>query len=125
MHTFLSFMLVFLLGVTSASAGPRPAAETTQEIDRLFAVLRGSGCEFQRNGRWHSAEQAATHLQRKREYIAGKGLLTDTESLIELAASKSSLSGRPYRVKCPGSAVIESRAWFMQALAQLRRSGGR
>lgn len=125
MHPLLSSVLIVLVGITSANAGQRPAADTKQEIDRLFVVLRASGCEFQRNGRWHSAEEAATHLQRKREYIAGKGLLTDTESLIELAASKSSLSGRPYLVKCPGSAVIESRAWFTQALAQLRRRGAR
>lgn len=113
-------MLVFLLGATSATAEERPAVATAQEIDRLFDVLRGSGCEFQRNGRWHSAEQAAAHLQRKREYIANKGLLTDSESLIELAASKSSLSGKPYRVKCPGRPVVESRAWFMRKLAELR-----
>lgn len=120
MHLLVSSMLVALLGLSGAAAATPNAARVQQEIDRLFIVLGASGCEFQRNGRWHDAEQAASHLDRKRDYLVRKGLVTDAESLIERAASESSLTGRPYLVKCPGAGTVTSRAWLMQKLAEIR-----
>lgn len=119
MRFIFAALLVLLLGLFPVSA-KEPDAATAQEIEQLFTALRGSGCTFQRNGRWHDAAEAARHLERKRDYLARRGLVTSTESLIELAASKSSLSGRPYRVKCPGADAVESREWLMRKLGTIR-----
>lgn len=116
----LVVVLALLPGLDGAHAQPRPAAGAQQEIERLFAVLGASGCRFQRNGSWHDAEQAVGHLRRKHDYLAKRGLVTDAESLIELAASKSSLTGRPYLVQCPGAEPVPSRTWFTRRLAEIR-----
>ena len=47
--------------------------------------------------------------------------MADTaESFIERGASKSSMSGKPYRVRCPGKAVVTAAHWFVQRLKTLR-----
>jgi Family of unknown function (DUF5329) len=47
--------------------------------------------------------------------------MADTAELfIERAASKSSMSGKAYRVRCPGKAAEPSERWFRQRLQTLR-----
>lgn len=96
------------------------STDTTQEIRHLFSVLESSPCRFQRNGTWHRAAEASTHLRRKRDYLARKGLLTSTEAFIDLAASRSSLSGQAYRVQCGQDAAQSSADWFRAELAAYR-----
>ena len=82
-------------------AAPSPAVQV--EIDHLFGYLEQSGCRFNRNGTWYTASEAADHLKKKHDYLVRRGLLSTTESFIELAASKSSTSGQPYLVECQGA----------------------
>lgn len=112
-------MLAVLL-LVSGLATAQPSASTTQEIAQLFAALETSGCRFQRNGSWHEAPQAKAHLQRKYDYLLKKRRLTTTESLIDLAASRSSVSGSAYRVQCWQSAPVDSAAWFTGRLSAIR-----
>ncbi len=85
-------------------------------------ALSASGCRFQRNGSWYGATDARAHLQRKYDYLLKKNLADTAEQFIERAASKSSLSGRAYKVKCGGSEQAAS-AWFHRQLQRLRSSG--
>ena len=94
------------------------------EIDQLFKALEASGCEFNRNGSWYDAQKASERLHRKYDYLLKKGLVTSTESFIDLGASKSSMSGKPYLVRCGKSPPVESRSWFMARLSQIRRGSG-
>ncbi|WP_326535873.1 DUF5329 domain-containing protein [Pseudorhodoferax sp.] len=105
----------------AAQAAPPPARVQT-EIDALLAALQASGCEFERNGRWHAGAEARTHLQSKREYLEGRDAIRTAEDFITLAASESSMSGRPYRVRCAGSAPVDSRGWLQQQLQGIRRN---
>ena len=98
--------------------GPSPA--TSHEIDQLFAALKSSGCEFSRNGSWYDAPKATEHLHRKYDYLLKKGLVTTTESFIERAATESSVSGKPYLVRCGGAQPVPSRSWFDDKLKDLR-----
>lgn len=116
-------MLVLLFGVADASAQAASTPAVNDEIDQLLSALGSSKCQFNRNGTWHSAEEATRHLSRKRDYLAKKGLVTTTESLIALAASKSSLSGTPYQVRCPGAPTVKSSVWLTRQLAELRARG--
>ncbi|MGC3984437.1 MAG: DUF5329 domain-containing protein [Pseudorhodoferax sp.] len=103
-----------------AQAAP-PPAPVQAEIDASLAGLQASGCEFQRNGRWHAAAEAVAHMQKKRGYLEGRDAIRSTDDFIGLAASESSLSGQPYRVRCAGAEPIDSRAWLQQRLQELRR----
>ena len=113
-------LVLFSLATLSASA-----QSPSSEIDKLFHALETSGCNFSRNGSWYSAEEASTHLHRKYEYLAKKGQAKSAESFIDLAASKSSMSGKPYMVRCGNSTPVESRSWFLRKLADIRAAAGR
>lgn len=108
-----------------ALAGPAlaeapPPSEAEREIAALIDGLRDSPCRFERNGRWYDGERAAAHLRRKYDYARERGKAGSAEDFIELAASRSSFTGRPYRVQCGEEAAMESSAWFLSRLALLR-----
>ncbi len=106
-----------LLAVSSAYA-QTPAAQN--EINRLIATLGDSDCRFERNGKWYGAAEARAHLLRKYEWLDKRGLADTPESFIERAASRSSMSGRAYHVRCPGQADRPSADWFRDRLERLR-----
>lgn len=93
------------------------------EIEYLFSHLEKSGCEFNRNGSWYTASEAAAHLKKKYDYLVKKNMITNTESFIEKAASESSVSGKAYQVKCEGKPVVSSKEWFTEELSVFRKQG--
>lgn len=109
--------LVLLALAATVAAAPTPQAK--REIEGLIAGLGASGCSFERNGRWHDAKAAQAHLQRKYDYLRKRDLADTAELFIERAATASSMSGSPYRVRC-GSVVEPSRRWFERRLRELR-----
>ena len=109
-----------LLWVALPASAATPAEA---EIDKLISALSASGCEFQRNGRWHTADRATQHLQRKYDWLRQRDLAPTAEVFIERAASESSTSGRPYRVRCPGRETVSSAQWFGERLRDLRTTG--
>ena len=116
----LELLLVFAGSVIAQT----PSAKTAEEVGQLFAPLKQSNCEISGNGSWYNAEKASDHLQRKYDYLLKKRLVTTTESFIDLAATKSSISGKPYQVRCGETAPVSSSSWFMSQLNAVR-SGGR
>jgi hypothetical protein len=97
-----------------------PDAVTRTEVAHLLKYLETSGCQFQRNGAWYPPGRAASHLNQKYEYMLKKGLVSNTESFIEGAASESSASGKPYSVKCGNAAAVPSAAWLQDELRRFR-----
>lgn len=102
-----------------ATAAPPPSAE--REIQALLAALQASPCRFQRNGDWYPAAEAKAHLQRKYDYLRKRDLAASAEQFIARGASRSSASGKAYRVACPGQPERDAADWFAQQLAALRR----
>lgn len=96
------------------------AADADREIAGLVEGLGKSGCEFERNGSWYEAGKAQAHLQRKYEWLRKRDLVDTAEQFIDRAASRSSVSGKPYRVRCPGNPVVDSATWFRGVLQHLR-----
>ena len=92
------------------------------EIDALFKALQASGCQFNRNGSWYSGAEAQAHLTKKLEYLERKDLVKSTEDFINLAASTSSSSDKPYLVRCGSAPAIESKAWLQTKLVELRKT---
>jgi hypothetical protein len=99
-------------------------APVRAEIRDLLSKLSVSGCQFNRNGTWFSASDAEGHLLRKLKYIEARSTVQSTERFVELAASKSSSSGKPYLVKCGSRSPVESRQWLHDQLASMRGSTG-
>jgi Family of unknown function (DUF5329) len=96
-------------------------AVAKKEIDHLIAHLQSSGCEFNRNGSWYDAASAVGHIQRKYAYLLDHNLVPTTEAFIERAASESSMSGKPYLVRCHGQPEVRSGDWFRAELSSYRR----
>ena len=122
MPTISRFLPAALLALHAcgALAGPTPAP-VRAEIDALLGRIPASGCQFERNRSWHSGADARSHLLRKLDYIEKRSeTITRTEQFIEFAASKSSFSGKPYRVKCGNGEPVDSAAWLTRELKALR-----
>lgn len=105
---------------TAAAVAAPPAAAVRAEIDALLAALGDSGCRFERNGDWHDAAEARVHLQRKLDHLLKRGAVGTAEEFIERAASRSSISGDAYHVKCGDAAPVASGEWLSGRLAELR-----
>ena len=114
---------VLATAVFSFALAAQTAAPVRAEIDLLLGRLQASGCQFNRNGTWYSAAAARDHLLRKLEYLEDKTTIQSTEQFVELAATKSSISGKPYLVRCGSAAPVESRAWLIGQLGIIRAAG--
>ncbi|MBN8212979.1 MAG: DUF5329 domain-containing protein [Xanthomonadales bacterium] len=117
---FVIALAACALSLVANAAAAAPAAKAQHEIDALIAGLGSSGCEFERNGSWHDAKAARAHLQKKYDYLRKRDMADTAELFIERAASKSSMSGKAYRVRCPGKTAEPSERWFRQRLQALR-----
>ncbi|HNB29101.1 MAG TPA: DUF5329 domain-containing protein [Alphaproteobacteria bacterium] len=105
-------LLLFLAGKAGATT---PAAE----IDHLLDFIAGSPCAFIRNDTEYTAADAVAHIKDK--YAHFRDEIATAEDFIDLAASKSLMSGQPYLVRC-GAAPELAGDWLRQELAAFRRS---
>jgi hypothetical protein len=117
----LSLVAIATIAMSAYAVVPTPASKA--EIEELLTRLQSSGCQFQRNGSWHDATEARAHIERKYRYLLKKELVGTTEDFIKLAASQSSVSGKPYQVKC-GAQQATSGRWMTDQLKQVRAKGG-
>lgn len=118
----LLFVLLTCIVATVDAAVPL-SSTARAEIEGLMSRLEASGCEFNRNGTWYTATEAASHLQRKAKYLEDRGMVESAEQFIELAASGSSVTGRPYLVKCGGGSPVKSAEWLLLQLRGMRSNG--
>jgi hypothetical protein len=120
MYKLLVFSLTLALYIAPvARAAPPSVAEN--EINHLLGLIEQSGCEFFRNGTWYDAQRAQVHLRAKYDALAANNQIKSAEDFIEKAASKSSMSGQPYQIRCGDGAVMSTNQWFNEALARYRR----
>ena len=115
----LAWLLVAALAPQVHAQAPASTA-ADMEIRALIGQLGESSCRFQRNGRWYEAAAAQAHLQRKYDWARRRRMEGDAEAFIEQAASRSSFSGRAYRVSCPGQPEVDAGDWFRKRLEALR-----
>lgn len=113
----LSLSLCF----SSLALQAAPSPDAKREINALLNFVERSDCRFIRNGTEYSGGVASTHLKKKLAYLEGKGMVESAEDFIELAASKSSMNGKPYQVSCP-TGQQESRTWLSSELNRLRQA---
>ena len=113
MRVLLAALVLLGLGVSPAYAG-----EDVELIESLLTAVGDSGCTFIRNGKEHSADNAENHLRMK--YRRGKKYVSSVETFIERIATKSSRSGKPYRIRCTGSEAIPTAEWLKGKLDEIR-----
>jgi hypothetical protein len=97
-------------------------AGTADEIQHLLDYISGSGCTFVRNGVESDAPAARKHIQAKYAYATGH--VGSPEEFIRLVASRSSMTGEPYVVRC-GSTQFLSGDWLTDELRRYRGNAGR
>lgn len=113
-------LLALVCGTGLAAAQQATPPTAAREIAALLGHIERSGCSFERNGQWHEAPAARAHIERKYRALAERGLVPSAETFIELAATRSSTTGRPYQVRCGQAPAVASGPWLMQALGRLR-----
>lgn len=118
-HKLASLLFAGLLLPVLAQAAEL-SISSRQEIDLLLEKLGNSSCEFYRNGTWHGAGKAQAHLQKKLAYLIDKHQVGSAEEFIETGASKSSVSGKPYLVRCNKQPEIPSAVWLQKELDSIR-----
>jgi hypothetical protein len=109
-----------LAAVLPLAAQAEPSLIVQQEINALLANIELSGCEFYRNGSWYNSKMARAHLRDKYNYMARRNLIDTTEDFIEKGASESSVTGRPYQVRCSGREAVPSGEWLRDELERYR-----
>lgn len=115
---------VFGLWAWLAAWWPAQAAELSvaavKEITLLLERIEVSNCAFMRNGSWYTPAEARKHLQRKLDYMVERKMLGSAEQFISDTASISSLSGKPYMVRCGSGEPMPSAAWLNAELRRIR-----
>ncbi len=112
-----------MLAVPSLAGQAKPPEDNTQYASQVVAFLivqvESSPFTFIRNGKAYGGGQAADHLRKKYAYF--KSQIASPEDFIRLCASKSILSGKPYRVITPeGTILLES--WLRTVLADYSKT---
>ncbi len=120
--TRTTLLLLFLLSGFFSAAQAAESATTKAEVAYLFTTLETSSCQFYRNGSWHDAKEAATHLHTKYKYLQNLNLVPSAEKFIERAATESSFSNKAYQIKCADSVAQPSAPWFQAALLKYRNT---
>ncbi len=116
-------LIGFLLACAAAAQAQAPLpAKAQQEIEQLITALGSSGCQFQRNGSWYPASEAQSHIRSKYDYLRKRNMVASAEQFIERAGSQSSMSGKPYQVRCPGQPAQASATWLTRQLGAIRHA---
>jgi len=111
-------LVVALALLPVGRAAPPTTAQT--EITYLLGFGANSGCEFFRNGSWYDGKKAEAHLRYKYEMLEARDRINTAEDFIEEAATKSSLSGQRYQIRCGRHDVVTSSQWLRDVLARCR-----
>ena len=100
------------------TATTKPLNET-DKIERLIATVENlTNAVFIRNGQEHDARGAAKHMRDK--WNAQKDQIRTAEEFIDKAASRSSVSGKPYLIRFKDGREIESAQFLRDELKKLQ-----
>jgi hypothetical protein len=112
-----SIIVLFSLTIPGIVQGDVSEADR-HEVVHLLEFLRSSECMMERNGEKHSGENAHSHVRKKYEYFRDR--ITTTEEFIDYSASKSTISGKFYRVICPDQPPMRTHDWLLEELRKYR-----
>jgi len=114
---FLPHHIAFLLIAATVLIPIESQADTEIEIKHLIEYIENSKCTFIRNGKEYNTKEALVHILNKYEYT--KRWIKSAEDFIKYAATKSSVSSRPYTVRCDGREILCAE-WLSEELNRFR-----
>jgi hypothetical protein len=114
----MKLVAMFALSLVASAATADVPPEQRGEVDYLLDTLAASDCVMIRNGKRHGGREAADHVRRKYEHFRDE--IDSTEDFIAYSATKSLISGRVYRVQCPGEDPQASADWLLAKLQAYR-----
>jgi hypothetical protein len=117
-HVVYACLFATLLLPSADAASPDDALLGT--INHLSTYVEESNCVFIRNGKEYTSKEAAKHIKTKYDSLMFD--IKTPEEFIELAASKSMLSGQPYFVRCVDHSPIPSADWLRKELSNYRKT---
>lgn len=118
----MRYVLIFacavgLLHFRSSAATTQPLSEH-DKIEALIRIVQNlKDASFIRNGQAYDGKAAADHMRQKLDY-AGKNVKT-ARDFIRLAASSSSVSGKPYLIRFKDGTEIKSADFLLNQLEHL------
>jgi len=111
----ISLCAVLLLSFTLAQAD-----SYENEINHLLLRIEKTKCLYIRNGTSYTGTEAVKHIKKKYNYFEDD--IQSAEDFIRLSASKSTLSGSPYYIKCENKKKIKSALWLQNILNAYRKN---
>ncbi|GAA4352126.1 hypothetical protein GCM10023165_40910 [Variovorax defluvii] len=106
------------------AARATPSEDEHRLITALIARVRGMHeMKFVRNGEPHDAAEAAEHLEAKYKHFR-KEIVT-AEDFIELCATRSEVTRKPYMVQLGNNNPLEARAFMLRELRTMRQRQSR
>ena len=115
---FLGHHITFLLIAATVLFPMESQADTETEIKHIIAYIENSNCTFIRNGKEYNTKEALVHIQNKYKYT--KRWIKSAEDFIKYTVTKSSMSGRPYTIRCDGLEIL-SAEWLSEELKRFRK----
>ena len=117
LFAFAGFIICF--GATESVSENK--AEEIKQIELLLARIEAmQNVVFIRNGKEYSSHKAAAHLRLKWKK-AGRRVET-AEDFIELCGSRSSISGKLYKIRFPDGRLEDSAVILKELLKEIERS---
>jgi len=111
------YIAILLIAVT-VLVHMESQADTGIEIKHIIEYIENSNCTFIRNGKEYNTKEALVHIRNKYKYT--KRWIKSAEDFIKYTATKSSMSGRPYKVRCDGLEIL-SAEWLSEELKRFRK----
>ncbi|AMM24002.1 DUF5329 family protein [Variovorax sp. PAMC 28711] len=113
--------LVLCLGlasVTSVAHATPPPDEQKLIAALIQRVETMSSMKFMRNGMTYSAADAGKHMRAKYDYFKDK--IGTAEEFIARCASRSEMTGMPYRIQTNDGKEYDANAFLTQELRKVR-----
>jgi len=108
--------VVIVLIVISGGA----IADTQKEIEHLLSFVTNTSCKYERNGTLYDGGEAKNHIKNKYDYFTDK--INSAEDFIKYSATKSTMSGKKYKIHCSNLPVQNSSDWLLVELTKFRAS---
>ncbi|MCB9852625.1 MAG: DUF5329 family protein [Phycisphaerales bacterium] len=91
-----------------------------EKIEGLIAALADlKDATFIRNGEGHNTKEAIEHMRRKWKWKSAE--IKTADDFIRIAATGSSMSGKPYVIRFADGREVNSATWFRERLREIER----
>lgn len=118
-----ALILALFLALPVLASGNKTSTEL-QKIETLLESVKNSNLTFIRNGKEYSAQEGHKHLEMKLKKARNSWFAPPQDKwtasmFIEKVASKSSLSGKPYKVRTKDGKTLNAENWLKEKLNEI------